>query len=137
MNSEKSSIIRLCFQFGAIFSVLAIFLPTTYTAATTTDGFASALFTGTAYGAEDLLLFLFIPPIGLTLITLLICQIRLAFKSSITFYAFWPFTQLLFSILSILLIISIGNEFFAILKRHGYPTYGDKLLIGYYFYSIG
>src|ERR1043165_345588 len=137
MAIEKTQIIKLCFRFGAVFSVLALFLPATYNASTSRDGFASGLFSGAFYGAEELLILSLFPPVGVTLIILLICQITLAFKRSITYESVWKYIVGFFVLLSLMLIITIGDEAISNIKNHGYDTYGNKLLIGYYFYSIG
>jgi hypothetical protein len=137
MNIEKAQLIRYCFRFGAIFSVLALFLPTTYTTSSSSDGFASGLFCGTWYGIEDLLFLLILPPVGLALIALLILQIRYALKTSVSDTSSGLMIPSLFFVLSIILFVIMGTDLIDRLKHHGYYYYGDKLLIGYYSYAFG
>lgn len=136
MSIKKATIIKYCFRFGAIFSVLALFLPATHTTSYSSDGFASGLFSGTWYGIETLMFLCFLPPVGLTFASLLVAQIALAFKSTIRYPSFWTYTEGVYILISVVLIICIGNEALTSLRIFGYHN-GDKLLLGYYFYSIG
>ncbi|HET9136152.1 MAG TPA: hypothetical protein VFO76_05900 [Candidatus Kapabacteria bacterium] len=135
MNIEKAQLVPYCFRLGSILSVLALFLPSTYTASTSSDGFASGLFSGTWYGIEDLLFLCFLPPVGLTLLALLVAQIKFAFKPSSLYPSIWPFTRWLFYLLSILLLFGMGADIIEHLRHIGY--YRSELLIGFYFYAIG